>query len=147
MTSEPDKPAKSTPSGVSPLIEGANHQDHWIRALAVAIIETLRPLGEPRVAQFFDLLQRERELASGEPVAVPELSGEVTTRDTAQPPVLMSLVHSVERLRALFSVLLERAFTGGLTAPWREDRMTELLQDMEGQATALTRTANRGGSL
>lgn len=42
--------------------------------------------------------------------------------------------HSIEKL---FSVLLHRAFTGDLTASWREAHMKELLQEMEIQAKAL----------
>ncbi|MGH9890893.1 MAG: restriction endonuclease subunit S [bacterium] len=41
---------------------------------------------------------------------------------------------SIERS---FAVLLHRAFTGELTAKWREAHMTELLQEMEHQAKAL----------
>lgn len=41
-------------------------------------------------------------------------------------------------LERLFSVLLHNAFTGYLTASWREAHMKELLQEMELQAKALT---------
>ncbi len=40
-------------------------------------------------------------------------------------------------LDALFNTLLSRAFTGDLTASWREAHMKELLQEMEHQAEAL----------
>jgi len=40
-------------------------------------------------------------------------------------------------LETLFSVLLHRAFSGDLTAKWREAHMTELLQEMELQAKEL----------
>jgi len=40
-------------------------------------------------------------------------------------------------LDVLFSVLLNQAFTGSLTASWREARMRELLQEMEEQAAVL----------
>jgi type I restriction enzyme S subunit len=39
-----------------------------------------------------------------------------------------------ERLKALFHNLLHRAFSGDLTAKWREAHMTELLVEMEEQA-------------
>jgi type I restriction enzyme S subunit len=45
---------------------------------------------------------------------------------------------SSRRLECLFSGLLRRAFSGDLTASWREPRMKELLQEMEQQARALT---------
>ena len=41
------------------------------------------------------------------------------------------------KVENLFSVLLHRAFTGNLTAKWREAHMKELLQEMEQQAKAL----------
>ena len=41
------------------------------------------------------------------------------------------------RIENLFSVLLHRAFTGNLTAKWREAHMKELLAEMETQAKAL----------
>ena len=42
-----------------------------------------------------------------------------------------------KRLDNIFSILLHRAFTGDLTAKWREAHMKELLQEMEQQAKAL----------
>ena len=44
---------------------------------------------------------------------------------------------SAETLMALFFGLLHRAFSGSLTASWREAHMKELLQEMEQQAKAL----------
>jgi len=41
---------------------------------------------------------------------------------------------AVERIEKLFSILLHRAFTGELTAKWREGHMKELLAEMETQA-------------
>lgn len=40
-------------------------------------------------------------------------------------------------LETLFSVLMHRAFTGNLTAKWREAHMKDLLAEMEAQAKAL----------
>ncbi len=45
--------------------------------------------------------------------------------------------HASEQLTKLFDVLLHRAFSGELTAKWRETHMKELLQEMEHQARAL----------
>jgi type I restriction enzyme S subunit len=44
---------------------------------------------------------------------------------------------SRKSLENIFSVLLHRAFTGDLTAKWREAHMKELLQEMEQQAKTL----------
>lgn len=42
-----------------------------------------------------------------------------------------------EKIEKIFSVMLYRAFTGDLTASWRQSHMKELLQEMEFQAKAL----------
>lgn len=46
-------------------------------------------------------------------------------------------LQSARKLNALFSTLLQRAFTGDLTARWREAHMKELLAEMESQARTL----------
>ena len=43
----------------------------------------------------------------------------------------------MKSLENIFSALLHRAFTGDLTAKWREAHMKELLAEMETQAKAL----------
>jgi type I restriction enzyme S subunit len=45
--------------------------------------------------------------------------------------------HSGGQISSLFEVLLHRAFTGDLTAKWREAHMKELLQEIEQQAQVL----------
>ncbi len=42
-----------------------------------------------------------------------------------------------EKIETLFAVILHRAFTGELTARWREAHMKELLAEMEQQARHL----------
>lgn len=54
-----------------------------------------------------------------------------------------ALLCSSRRLESLFSVLLRRAFSGDLTASWREAHMKELLQEMEQQAKVLAGTGSR----
>jgi type I restriction enzyme S subunit len=44
---------------------------------------------------------------------------------------------ATEKIEEIFNVLLHRAFTGDLTANWREAHMKELLAEMETQAKAL----------
>jgi len=43
------------------------------------------------------------------------------------------------KIEALFDILLHRAFSGDLTAKWREAHMNELLQEMEQQTKDLER--------
>ncbi|MEO0248251.1 MAG: hypothetical protein ABIN58_01680, partial [candidate division WOR-3 bacterium] len=52
-------------------------------------------------------------------------------------PFLKSQATCCTRIDALFQSLLHRAFTGELTAKWREAHMKELLAEMEQQAKAL----------
>jgi len=53
-------------------------------------------------------------------------------------------VRSGETLDQTFSVLLHRAFTGNLTAKWREAHMKELLPEMEQQAKVLEAVGVKG---
>ncbi|MCW5313548.1 hypothetical protein GTQ43_06895 [Nostoc sp. KVJ3] len=46
-------------------------------------------------------------------------------------------------VNSLFEILLQRAFSGELTAKWREAHMKELLTEMEEQAKALNLTDNK----
>jgi len=100
VASGPGHPAETPATGISLLIAWANEQDHWIRALTAEMIETRRPLSDARVDRVFDLLLREKELASGEPVAVAELSAGSATRGDAQPLALTRLEHK-ENVNAL----------------------------------------------
>ena len=47
---------------------------------------------------------------------------------------------STEKLQTLFESLLHRAFTGDLTAKWREAHIKELLAEMEQQVKVLETT-------
>ncbi|WP_414755636.1 restriction endonuclease subunit S [Anabaena sp. CCY 9910] len=50
---------------------------------------------------------------------------------------LAGISNTKEKLDKLFNTLLERAFSGELTAKWREAHIKELLAEMEAQAKAL----------
>jgi hypothetical protein len=50
-------------SGISLLIDWANAQDHWIRALVNAVLEIRHPLSEVAITKLYELmLPRERAL-------------------------------------------------------------------------------------
>ncbi|MBE9194783.1 restriction endonuclease subunit S [Synechocystis sp. LEGE 06083] len=51
--------------------------------------------------------------------------------------ILSGITQARDKLENLFQILLYRAFSGDLTAKWREAHMTELLQEMEHQTKAL----------
>jgi type I restriction enzyme S subunit len=56
--------------------------------------------------------------------------------------VLNRQTQSQGKTEALFATMLHRAFTGELTAQWREAHLKELLAEMEQQAKALNLPAN-----
>jgi hypothetical protein len=77
---EPAAPSKTvapsaTPSPQSLLIEWANQQDNWVRALVSEIIETRQELPDARLNHFYTLLLKEKELLPGGPIVVSPLSG------------------------------------------------------------------------
>lgn len=93
-------------------------------------------------------------LAGGSAGSMPNISkGRLATLPVECPPVDLQKrfaraaekVHfvgkhrarSLENLESLWATLLHLAFTGALTARWREGRMAELLAEMEHQARAL----------
>jgi type I restriction enzyme S subunit len=53
--------------------------------------------------------------------------------------------HARLRISQLFSTLLQGAFSGTLTASWRQGRMKELLQEMEQQAKLLDSVSPAAG--
>ncbi|MBA3921782.1 MAG: restriction endonuclease subunit S [Nostocaceae cyanobacterium] len=57
---------------------------------------------------------------------------------------LAGIKKTKEKLEQLFEILLHRAFSGELTAKWREAHMKELLAEMEEQAKTLNLRDNAG---
>ncbi|MGI8554424.1 MAG: restriction endonuclease subunit S [Dehalococcoidia bacterium] len=64
------------------------------------------------------------------PIAVQQL---FAVRVSELRLLLLQQVESQQRLDSLFDVLLHRAFSGELTAKWREAHMSELVEEMEEQ--------------
>ena len=52
-------------------------------------------------------------------------------------------IQSAQRIADLFGVLLGRAFSGSLTASWREAHMDEILQKMEQKASRIAHSDGR----
>ena len=99
------KPAASTtatapPSAQSLLIEWANQQDNWVRALVSEVITTRQELPDPRIGHFYDLLLKEKELAAGAWATVPPILGGVTGRAAAEVFTLTGL-DATENVNAL----------------------------------------------
>jgi len=75
-------------------------------------------------------------------VHVPPLEKQVQFEQHAMETLrlLERIRHTQERISRLFDFLLHRAFTGDLTAKWREAHMKELLTEMEHQQSCLEMT-------
>lgn len=70
-------------------------------------------------------------------VPPPELQEEYARRAATFRPLRDGHQRICDQINALWSVLLHRAFSGDLTAKWREAHMKELLAEMETQAKTL----------
>lgn len=90
----------ASPSGVALLINWANEQDHSIRALVGKVIETRRRLSDGQIDELYDLLLREKELKSGDPVTLAPLSGAPAATRSEKAFRLVSLKH-LENVNAL----------------------------------------------
>ena len=66
-----------------------------------------------------------------------ELQEEFALRVASATKIIHGRAAAASKIHTLFDVLLHRAFSGDLTAKWREAHMKELLQEMEQQAKAL----------
>jgi recombinational DNA repair ATPase RecF len=87
-------------TGRSALIEWANQQDHWVRALVSEVITTRQVLSEGRCQHYYELLLREKELAPGAVADAPLLSGNLNGSDISETFVLSSL-EGVQDVNAL----------------------------------------------
>ncbi len=76
-----------------------------------------------------------------EKIRVPKAGMKEQAAFSAKAKIIQVLIDkgttSINNIERLFIVLLHRAFTGDLTAKWREAHMKELLQEMEQQAKEL----------
>lgn len=84
----------------SALINWANQQDHWVRALVSEVISTRQGLVEERIRHYYDLLLREKELAPGTVPDVPLLSGSLNGSGTGET-FLLSALEGVQDVNAL----------------------------------------------
>lgn len=87
-------------SGLSLLIDWANQQDNWVRAIVAETIETRKPLTDAQVDHFYQISLREKELAAGDLVVVPPLA---TKTDAAadEDALLLETLGDVQNVNAL----------------------------------------------
>ena len=62
-------------SGITRLVDWANNQDHWVRVLVSAVLDTRRSLSNEVVTELYEILLQEKELSASEngPVSVPPI--------------------------------------------------------------------------
>ena len=98
MATEPTQAAQE--SGIALLINWANKQDNWIRKLVGEVIETRNKLSDERIGEIYDLLCREKKIASGDSGMVEMLSVESLGAPVQATVQLKSLQH-IENVNAI----------------------------------------------
>src|SRR5262245_28387875 len=97
---------RTEPAEVSPgslLIDWANQQDGWLRAIVSDAIAGRKALSDSRIQDCYDLFLREKELtSSGDHSEIPALTGTLAEIGGAETLVLNSL-DQVENVNALAS--------------------------------------------
>lgn len=79
-------PAQTTPTprtGLQLLIEWANEQDHWVRAIVTEVIAARRPLADASVAAAYDMLLAEKGLSQAATPTVAPLAAGATVAENA----------------------------------------------------------------
>lgn len=89
-------------TGLSLIVEWANAQDHWVRALVAEVIETRKGITDEGVGRFYDMLLKEKSLADGEPVLCADLAPNMEPGDKEQALALLTL-KDVQGVNALAS--------------------------------------------
>lgn len=87
-------------TGLSLLVGWANQQDHWVRALVAAVIDSRKEISEQQVKQFYELLLLEKELKKGDSPSVPLLKTDGETGEQEDAFTILKL-SDVERVNAL----------------------------------------------
>jgi hypothetical protein len=80
-----------TRNGVQILIQWANDQDHWVRAIAGEVLATRRELPEKSVDAAYSILLAEKGLSPGNPPSIPSLSEAVAPAEEADDLRLLRL--------------------------------------------------------
>jgi hypothetical protein len=106
-------------SGRGLLVEWANDQDHWVRAVVAEVLSSRRSLTEEAVEHFYEILLREKELIPGEAPSIDKLedAGGGVPREEA---LALRKISDVENVNALAEGQ-ELEFNPGLTVFFGEN--------------------------
>lgn len=91
---------KKTTSGRSLIIEWANEQDHWLRAIIGELLQSQTELTDDQIEDCYQLLLSEKELEQGEWSEVPALENEDIAQESEEALTLAQL-KEVENVNAL----------------------------------------------
>jgi hypothetical protein len=86
-----DTPAQTPRGGVQILIDWANQQDHWVRAIVSDVIAIRRELPGPSIDVAYEMLLAEKALSEDVAPNVPVLSAGVATAEAAEELRLVRL--------------------------------------------------------
>ncbi len=96
----PEKKTSVPRTPQSLLVDWANQQDNWVRALVAEVITTRQELPEGRVQHFYEMLLQEKELSPGKIAPVPLLSGRANGL-TAGEAFSLTALENTENINAL----------------------------------------------
>lgn len=111
--------AKKITSGRTLLIDWANQQDHWLRAIVAEIIEFQTPLTEDQIEHFYNRLLVEKGLESGEPAHTTLLEDKDSVADSEQV-LTLAQIRDVENVNCL-AVGQQLTFNPRLTVVFGEN--------------------------
>src|SRR5438445_13109337 len=89
-------PEKTSPTVLTILIDWANTQDQWVRAIVAEILHSRRALPPERVPEFLSVLLREKGLEEGKEVQVGKLKSDSAESSPEQTLTLTSLSEVVD---------------------------------------------------
>jgi len=92
--------AKKITSGRTLIIDWANQQDHWLRAMVAEILESQTPLTEEQIEHFYNRLLVEKGLESGEPTNAAPLEDKDAAADSEQA-LTLAQIKDVENVNCL----------------------------------------------
>src|SRR6266542_4333552 len=79
----PDPQTATQRTGLQLLIDWANEQDHWVRAIVTEVIAARRALADASVAAAYDMLLAEKALSQAAPPNVALLAAAATAAENA----------------------------------------------------------------
>ena len=87
-------------SGIALLVDWANEQDHWVRALAGAVLESRRALNANVTEELYEVLLNEKNLVEGPPVTVAPLERDLQA-SAAEQSLRLTRLSEVANVNAL----------------------------------------------